>query len=131
MKLHHVGIATNDLKTAKQRYRLLGYEVEGEGEVADQGVRVAMLRSGANRLELLEPTSAQTAVGRFLAKRGPGLHHLAFACASITAELEKLRLQGARLIDEKPRPGFGGHLVAFVHPSWAGGVLVELVETSE
>ena len=128
MKLHHVGIATDDLETAKQRYFSLGYRLEAEGEVPSQGVRVAMLSSGADRLELLEPTSPETAVGRFLAKRGPGLHHLAFACNSVAAELERLRQQGARLIDEEPRPGFGGHLVAFIHPSWAGGVLVELVE---
>lgn len=128
MKLHHVGIATGDLDEARRRYELLGYRLEAEEGLASQGVRAAMLRSGDDRLELLEPTGPDTPVGRFLAKRGPGLHHLAFACDSVAAELEKLRRQGARLIDEKPRPGFGGHLVAFVHPNWAGGVLIELVE---
>lgn len=128
MKLHHVGIATADLEEARRRYEFLGYQLEAEEVLPSQGVRAAMLRSGDDRLELLEPTGPDTPVGRFLEKRGPGLHHLAFACDSVAAELEKLRGQGARLIDEEPRPGFGGHLVAFVHPGWAGGVLVELVE---
>jgi len=128
MKLHHVGIATSDLNNARRRYELLGYRLEAEGVLASQGVRVAMLSSGADRLELLEPIGPDTPVGRFLEKRGPGLHHLAFSCNNVAAELKKLRQQGARLVDEKPRPGFGGHLVAFVHPSWAGGVLIELVE---
>jgi len=128
MKLHHVGIATNNIDAARQRYELIGYQLEAAGTVPSQGVRVAMLRSDQNRLELLEPTGLETAVGRFLEKRGPGLHHLAFACADVAAKLKELRQQGARLIDEEPRPGFGGHLVAFIHPSWADGVLIELVE---
>jgi len=131
MRLHHVGIATDDLEGSRRRYEELGYRLEAAGEVAAQGVRVAMLRSGSDRLELLEPTAPDTPVGRFLEKRGPGLHHLAFAVSDVAAELRRLREQGARLIDEEPRPGFGGHLVAFVHPSWAGGVLVELVEADE
>ncbi|WP_457637793.1 methylmalonyl-CoA epimerase [Oceanithermus sp.] len=128
MKLHHVGIATDDLNAARQRYRLLGYRLEAEEVLPSQGVRAAMLVSGDDRLELLEPTGPETPVGRFLAKRGPGLHHLAFLSSNVAADLERLANEGARLVDEQPRPGFGGHLVAFVHPSWSGGVLVELVE---
>lgn len=127
MKLHHVGIATDNLAATQRRYELLGYRLEAEEVLPSQGVRAAMLLSGEDRLELLEPTSPTTPVGRFLSKRGPGLHHLAFASSDILADLEKLAQSGARLLDEKPRPGFGGHLVAFVHPSWANGVLVELV----
>ncbi len=128
MELHHVAVAVPDLAAATERYRALGYRLVAEETLPDQGVRAAMLQSGASRIELLEPLGPETTVGRFLEKRGPGLHHLAFACADVSAELARLRRAGARLVDERPRPGFGGHLVAFVHPSWAGGVLVELVQ---
>lgn len=129
MRLHHVGIAVEDLEAAKARYLLLGFRVEAEGEVAAQGVRVAMLRGeGEARLELLAPLGQETPVGRFLAKRGPGLHHLAFATLDLEGTLAALRAAGARLVDETPRPGFGGHRVAFLHPSFAQGVLWELME---
>jgi methylmalonyl-CoA/ethylmalonyl-CoA epimerase len=126
--LHHVGIAVEDLEEAKRRYALLGYALEAEGVVEGQGVRVAMLRKGESRLELLLPLGPETPVGRFLARRGPGLHHLAFATPRIEEALAELKAAGARLVDETPRPGFGGHRVAFVHPSFSGGVLWELVE---
>ncbi|TBH21119.1 methylmalonyl-CoA epimerase [Thermus thermamylovorans] len=129
MRLHHVGIAVVDLEEAKARYRLLGFTPVAEGEVAAQGVRVAMLRGeGETLLELLAPTGPTTPVGRFLERRGPGLHHLAFATPGIEAELARLKAEGARLVDETPRPGFGGHRVAFLHPSSGLGVLWELVE---
>lgn len=129
MCLHHVGIAVEDLEEAKARYGLLGFGVVAEGEVAAQGVRVALLQGeGETLLELLAPLGPETPVGRFLAKRGPGLHHLAFATPQIAEELARLKAQGARLIDEAPRPGFGGHKVAFLHPSFGLGVLWELVE---
>ncbi|WP_038058371.1 methylmalonyl-CoA epimerase [Thermus amyloliquefaciens] len=129
MRLHHVGIAVEDLEAAKARYRLLGFAPVAEGEVAAQGVRVAMLRgAGETLLELLAPLGPDTPVGRFLEKRGPGLHHLAFATPRIQEELARLKAEGARLIDEVPRPGFGGHRVAFLHPSFGLGVLWELVE---
>ncbi|MER3536539.1 MAG: methylmalonyl-CoA epimerase [Thermus sp.] len=126
--LHHVGIAVEDLEKAKERYGLLGYALEAEGVVEGQGVRVAMLKKGESRLELLAPLGPETPVGRFLAKRGGGLHHLAFATQTIEEDLACLEAQGARLIDPVPRPGFGGHRVAFIHPSFSGGVLWELVE---
>ncbi|GAA5336087.1 MULTISPECIES: methylmalonyl-CoA epimerase [Thermus] len=129
MRLHHVGIAVEDLEKAKGRYLLLGYRVVAEGEVPAQGVRVALLRGeGEALLELLAPLGPETPVGRFLAKRGPGLHHLAFATPDIEGELARLKAAGAKLIDEAPRPGFGGHRVAFLHPSFGLGVLWELVE---
>jgi methylmalonyl-CoA/ethylmalonyl-CoA epimerase len=129
MRLHHVGIAVEDLEEAKARYLLLGVRVEAEGEVAAQGVRVAMLKGEREALlELLAPLGPETPVGRFLAKRGPGLHHLAFATGRIEEDLARLRAEGARLIDEVPRPGFGGHRVAFLHPTFGLGVLWELVE---
>ncbi|MFN4071379.1 MAG: methylmalonyl-CoA epimerase [Thermus caldifontis] len=129
MRLHHVGIAVEDLEEAKARYGLLGYGVVAEGEVAGQGVRVAMLKGeGEALLELLAPLGPDTPVGRFLERRGPGLHHLAFATPRIEEELARLKAEGARLVDEVPRPGFGGHRVAFLHPSFGLGVLWELVE---
>lgn len=129
MRLHHVGIAVEDLEEAKARYGLLGFRVVAEGEVASQRVRVAMLKGeGEALLELLAPLGPETPVGRFLAKRGPGLHHLAFATPRLEEELAQLKAQGARLVDEVPRPGFGGHRVAFLHPVFGLGVLWELVE---
>lgn len=129
MRLHHVGIAVEDLEEAKARHLLLGFTPVAEGEVVAQGVRVALLRGeGETLLELLAPLGPDTPVGRFLAKRGPGLHHLAFATPRIEEALARLKGEGARLIDEVPRPGFGGHRVAFVHPAFGLGVLWELVE---
>ncbi len=129
MRLHHVGIAVEDLEEAKARYGLLGFGVVAEGEAASQGVQVAMLKGqGEALVELLAPMGPETPVGRFLAKRGPGLHHLAFATPRIEEELARLEGEGARLLDPVPRPGFGGHRVAFLHPSFGLGVLWELVE---
>ncbi len=130
MRLHHVGIAVADLEAARARWARLGYRLEAEGAVPAQGVRVAMLAApgGGARIELLAPSGPDTPVGRFLARRGEGLHHLAFAVPDVAKALAELESAGARLVDRAPRPGFGGHLVAFVHPSAFGGVLVELVE---
>ena len=128
MELHHVAVAVPDLAAATERYRALGYRLVAEETLPDQGVRAAMLQSGASRVELLEPLGPETAVGRFLQKRGPGLHHLAFATPDLARTLAELAAAGAPLIDREPRRGFGGHLVAFVHPRGFGGVLVEFVE---
>ncbi len=130
MDLHHVGIAVGDREAAARPYLELGYVAEAEETLEAQGVHAVMLRSGASRIELLEPLGPDTAVGRFLAKRGPGLHHLAFATSDLQSTLAELAAAGAPLIDRQPRRGFGGHLVAFVHPRWYGGVLVEFVEAS-
>jgi lactoylglutathione lyase/methylmalonyl-CoA/ethylmalonyl-CoA epimerase len=129
MKIDHIGIATNGISEVADFYRdSLGLHVEEIEEVATQKVRVAMLPVGESRIELLEPTSDDSPISRFLAKRGPGIHHLAIQVDDIESALNELKAKGARLIDEQPRPGAGGCLVAFVHPSSAGGVLLELVE---
>ncbi len=129
MKIEHIGIATPKIDEALKFWRdALGLQVVDVEEVAEQGVRVAMLPVGEPRVELLEPTSEASPIAKFLAKRGPGFHHIAVRVDDIRATLRRLQEQGARLIDESPRVGAGGCLVAFVHPSAAGGVLLELVE---
>ena len=130
MVIDHLGIAVPSIADALAFYRdALGLEVSATETVQDQGVNVAMLPVGESRIELLEAIGPDTPVGRFLAKRGPGLHHICYRVPDIHAALDRLRAAGARLIDEQPRRGAGGHLVAFVHPSATGGVLVELAET--
>jgi len=132
MKIDHIGVATNDIEEAAQFYQLgLGLGIQDIEEVADQKVRVAMLPIGESRVELLEPTAADSPISKFMAKRGPGIHHIAVAVEDIYQALEQLRREGARLIDEQPRRGAGGCLVAFVHPSSSGGVLIELVQNPE
>ncbi|MDQ3746085.1 MAG: methylmalonyl-CoA epimerase [Acidobacteriota bacterium] len=129
MKIEHIGIATPRLDEALRFWRdALGLEVEHTEVVEEQGVRVAMLPVGEPRIELLEPTGADSPVAKFISKRGPGIHHVAVRVADIRAALARLKDEGARLIDEEPRRGAGGCLVAFVHPSSSGGVLLELVE---
>jgi len=131
-KIEHLGVAVESLDRALEFWRDgLGLDLGEVEVVADQGVRVAMLPLGESRVELLEATGSETPVGRFLAKRGPGLHHLCVETPDIRARLAALRARGVRLIDEEPRRGAGGRLVAFIHPASAGGVLVELVETEK
>jgi methylmalonyl-CoA/ethylmalonyl-CoA epimerase len=129
MKIDHIGIATNGIDDAARFYlETLGMQIEHVEEVASQKVRVAMLPLGESRFELLEPTSDDSPISKFLAKRGPGIHHIALRVENIRASLAELKEKGARLIDEEPRTGAGGCLVAFIHPSSTGGVLLELVE---
>lgn len=129
MKLDHIGIATRQLEDGFAIWRDgLGLQVGATEEISDQGVRVAMLAIGDTHLELLEPLSPDSVVGRFLAKRGPGIHHLAVEVEDIHASLAALKSKGARLIDEKPRLGARGCLVAFIHPAATNGVLLELVQ---
>src|SRR5918912_2629847 len=132
MKIEHIGVATRSLDDALEFWRdALGLKVTHTEVVEDQGVRVAMLPVGEPRIELLEPTSADSPIAKFLEKRGAGIHHIAVRVPDIRAALERLKKSGARLIDETPRTGAGGCLVAFVHPSSANGVLLELVEHSK
>ena len=129
MKVDHIGIATRDIEEALKFWRdALGLEVRHTETVEEQGVRVAMLPAGEPRVELLEPTGPASPVAKFLEKRGPGIHHVAVRVPDIRAALARLKSEGARLIDEEPRVGAGGCLVAFVHPTASGGVLLELVE---
>jgi methylmalonyl-CoA epimerase len=129
MKVDHIGIATRKLDEALSVWRdALGLSVESTDEVAEQGVRVAMLPIGETHLELLEPLSEDSPVGKFLQKRGPGIHHIAISVTNIREALSGLKAKGARLIDETPRAGANGCLVAFIHPSATNGVLLELVE---
>ncbi len=129
MKIDHIGIATPQLDEALALWQdALGLQVDHTEEVTEQGVRVAMLAIGETHIELLEPLSAGSPVGKFLDKRGPGIHHIAVRVPDIRATLAQLKEKGTRLIDEIPRVGAGGCLVAFVHPSSANGVLLELVQ---
>ena len=126
--IHHLGVAVVDLDEALGTYeRLFGAEVEHRATVDDQGVRAASVRIGDGRVELLEPLGEDTPVGRFLAKRGPGMHHVAYEVEDIRAALAHLSEAGAELIDETPRRGMFGLEVAFVHPDSVHGVLSEVV----
>ena len=132
MKIEHIGIATRALDEALVFWRdALGLEVVHTEVVEEQKVRVAMLPAGEPRIELLEPTAADSPVAKFLEKRGAGIHHVAVRVDDIRAALARLKQSGARLIDEAPRVGANNCLVAFVHPSSAGGVLLELVEHTD
>ena len=128
-KIQHLGVAVTSLDEALNFWRdALGLELQEIEVVEDQGVRVAMLPLGESRVELLEATGAETPVGKFIAKRGPGIHHLCVEVGDLRAKLADLKARGVRLIDEEPRTGAGGALVAFVHPAATGGVLIELTE---
>jgi methylmalonyl-CoA/ethylmalonyl-CoA epimerase len=129
--LDHVGIAVADLSEALSFYRdALGLDVEAPEDVASQRVRAHFISAGQSALELLEATADDSPIAKYVAKRGPGLHHITLRVDDIHAALAGLKSRGVRLIDESPRPGAHGSLVAFIHPSSAHGVLVELKEQS-
>ena len=129
--LDHVGIAVRDLPAALAFYRdALGLEIEAPEEVASQHVRARFIATGQSSLELLEATAPDSPIAGFVEKRGPGLHHITLRVEDIYAALARLKAHGARLVDQQPRPGAEGALVAFVHPSSAHGVLVELKQAS-
>jgi methylmalonyl-CoA/ethylmalonyl-CoA epimerase len=131
-RIDHIGVAVEDLDAALALYereyemRLVHREV-----VEQQGVEAVLLDVGENHVELLRPLSGDTPVGKFLAKRGPGLHHVAYQTPDIEAELERLAAAGLRLIDSAPRTGIRGSRVAFLHPASSGGVLTEIVQPAE
>jgi methylmalonyl-CoA/ethylmalonyl-CoA epimerase len=126
--IHHVGVAVADLDEAIATYeRLFGATVEHRGPIEGQGVEAAYLRIGVDRVELLAATGEDTPVGRFLAKRGPGMHHVAFEADDVQTELGAFAAAGAQLIDHVPRPGLDGLETAFVHPDALHGVLTEVV----
>jgi methylmalonyl-CoA epimerase len=126
--IHHVGVAVTDLDEAVRTYeRLLGGRLEHRERVEDQGVEAASMRVGESRVELLAALGDDTPVGRFLAKRGPGMHHVAYEVTDVRAALATLESEGAELIDAEPRHGMFGLEVAFVHPESVNGVLTEVV----
>src|SRR5215203_5977587 len=132
MKINHLGIATKGIEEALKFWEdALGLENVHTETVEDQKVRVAMLPIGESRIELLEPTSEDSPISKFLEKRGGGIHHVAVQVEDIETSLKRLKDKGMRLIDESPRVGAEGCLVAFVHPSSANGVLLELVQAKE
>jgi methylmalonyl-CoA/ethylmalonyl-CoA epimerase len=125
--LDHIGIAVANLEEALRFYRdALGLEIEMPEEVPSQHVRAHFIPAGESALELLEATDAKSPIAKYVARRGPGLHHITLRVDDIAAALARLKARGVRLIDEVPRPGAHGSLVAFVHPASAHGVLVEL-----
>jgi methylmalonyl-CoA epimerase len=128
MGIHHVAMAVHDLDEAIETYRrLFGAELEHRETLAEQGVDAAAVRVGVSRIELLAATGDDTPVGRFLARRGPGMHHVAYEVDDLEAEIAALDELGVELIDHEPRRGLYGMRVAFVHPNAADGVLAELV----
>jgi methylmalonyl-CoA/ethylmalonyl-CoA epimerase len=128
-RIDHVGVAVDDLDAALRLYeQVLGMPVAHRETVTDQGVEAILLDVGENHVELLAPLGPDTPVGRYLAKRGPGLHHVAYQVADIDSVLASLKDAGLRLIDETARVGIRGSRVAFVHPASTGGVLTEIVE---
>jgi methylmalonyl-CoA/ethylmalonyl-CoA epimerase len=129
-RIHHVGVAVADLEESIRLYRAaLGAEVVHRQVNEREGLEAAFLRTGDGEVELMSPTRADSPVGKFLAKRGPGLHHVAYGVTDIRKALEDARAAGLDLIDAEPRMGMHGSLIAFVHPKSLGGVLTEFVET--
>jgi len=128
-KINHIGIAVNSLDEAIPFYRdNLGMAFKGMEEVAEQQVKVAFLEVGESKIELLEPTSAESPVARFLEKNGPGIHHIAYQVENLEAAIAKLESEGARMIDKVPRLGAHGARIAFIHPKSSNGVLTELCQ---
>jgi len=127
--LDHLGIAVKSLTTAKVLYEKLGLYLSPEELVPDEKVRVIMIPVGETRLELLEATSDDSVIAKFIAKRGEGLHHICLRVPDLSAAVRKLKADGARLVSDEIKTGAGGHRYVFVHPSSTGGVLLELVES--
>lgn len=131
-RIDHIGVAVDDLDGALKLYaETLGMPVVHRETVTEQGVEAVLLDVGENHVELLAPLGPDTPVGKFLAKKGPGLHHVAYQVSDIEAVLASLKASGTRLIDETPRVGIRGSRVAFVHPASTGGVLTEIVQPAE
>ncbi|HEX5234871.1 MAG TPA: methylmalonyl-CoA epimerase [Silvibacterium sp.] len=138
-RIDHLGIAVESIAVARSFYEALGLHISGEETIEHEQVRVAMIPLGDSRIELLEPlrdhsspnSAPNSPIARFLQKRGPGLHHVALHVDDIAATLASLKARGAKLISDKIQTGAGGHLYFFVHPSSAGGVLLEICQNSE
>jgi len=131
-RIDHIGVAVESIDDALALYEATyGMELVHREVVAEQGVEAVLLDVGENHVELLQPLGPETPVGKFLDKRGPGIHHVAYQVPDIEAALAALKAQSVRLIDETPRVGIRGSLVAFVHPKSSGGVLTEIVQPAE
>jgi methylmalonyl-CoA epimerase len=131
-RIDHIGVAVEDLDAALALYaETFGMPVAHRETVTEQGVEAVLLDVGENHVELLKPLGPDTPVGKFLAKKGPGLHHVAYQVADVEATLAALKAAGTRLIDETPRVGIRNSRVAFVHPASTGGVLTEIVQPAE
>ncbi len=130
-EIDHLGIAVKSLVASKAIYEKLGLDVSPEETVEHEQVRLVMVPLGASRLELLEPTSNESTIAKFIAKRGEGLHHVCLRVPDLTAAIERLKKDGVRLVSDKIKIGAGGHKYVFVHPSSTSGVLLELVESGE
>jgi methylmalonyl-CoA epimerase len=128
--LDHIGIAVKSLASAKAIYEKLGLPISPEETVAAENVRLVMVPVGDTRIELLEATSEDSAIAKFIAKRGEGLHHVCLRVPDLSAAVEKLKADGVRLVSDEIKTGAGGHRYIFVHPQSAGGVLMELVESA-
>jgi len=128
--IDHLGIAVKSLAAAKGIYEKLGLSVSPEETIEQEKVRLVMVPVGASRLELLEPTSEDSTIAKFIAKRGEGLHHVCMRVPDLAAAVAKLKKEGVRLVSEEIKTGAGSHRYVFVHPQSAGGVLLELVESS-
>ena len=129
-RIDHVGVAVRSIDEALAIYRALGLQETGREEVSTQGVVTAFLPVGESRIELVEPTAPDSPVARFLAKRGPGLHHICFAVDNLEAALQDLEVRGFRLLNARPVPGANGKRIAFLHPQAGNGVLIELSESA-
>jgi len=128
-KIEHIGIAVTDLKSAGNLYeRLLNTKIYKVEDVLSENVKTAFLQSGPNKIELLEATSAESSIARFIAKKGEGIHHVAFEVDDIEQEMARLKKEGFVLLNDKPKSGADNKLVCFVHPKSAGGVLIELCQ---
>lgn len=127
-QIDHLGIAVKSLASAKAIYEKLGLSVSAEETVAQEQVKLVMVPVGESRLELLEATSETSAIAKFIAKRGEGLHHVCLKVPDLPAAVERLKKDGVRLVSEEIKVGAGGHKYVFVHPASTGGVLLELVE---
>ena len=128
-RIHHVAYAVEDIDAALPVYtERYGMSVEVRERLDDQGVEAVSLGAGTSHIELIQPVDPQSGVAKFLERRGPGLHHVAFEVVDLAAALAELRGGGAELIDNEPRRGLGGHMIAFIHPRASGGILTELVQ---
>jgi methylmalonyl-CoA/ethylmalonyl-CoA epimerase len=127
-ELHHVGIVVADIDVAAERYAALGFDHGERFEIAEQGVIAITYHAGPGFVELIQPTNADGAIAKFMAKRGEGMHHVAYRVADLEGTLARLAEAGVRLIDESPRSGAHGWRIAFIHPEAGNGVLIELVD---